>query len=570
MRNDDQGGVTAGELPAPRAAGAGTTPGGDPHKWLILSAVGLGLFMALLDATIVNIAVPAIIQDLHTSIAQVSWVLNAYNLTLAALFLSVGRLADRFGQKLIFVIGLVIFTTFSLACGLAPNIQWLIGFRVLQAVGAAGMVPVSLAIVLGAFPLQQQGIATGLWGAVGAVAAALGPVLGGVLVTYGSWHWIFFVNVPVGIFALVAAVLVVPERKRLAGSPPVDYLGTVLSASGFFCLTLALIQGNSWGWGSARTVGLFIGAAALLGLFVFWETRSSAPMLDLRLFRIRAFSAANAGMLLVGTAFGGSIFLLVIFMVTVMGYSELRAAVSITPMPVTALILAPFVGRLNDRIGPRILALLGAGFFTVALYALSMLSGTASIGDVIWRTVLLGLGIAFTIPTMTAAGMASLPHESGGVGAGAINTSRQFGFVLGVAVLVAIFSHTVQTEVRIGVSQATGYVQSVAQLPPPARAAIIAGVHENAARAASRGSGSAANLTAPPADLPQAPPGSALATTLASLRARLVLIFRTALGNAFQWPYLVASVVALLSAVPALFLGRRLGSDLGRERRVIS
>jgi hypothetical protein len=274
-------------------------------------------------------------------------------------------------------------------------------------------------------------------------------------------------------------------------------------------------------------------------------------------------------MLLVGTAFGGSIFLLVIFMVTVMGYSELRAAVSITPMPVTALLLAPFVGRLNDRIGPRILALFGAAFFTVGLYALSTLSGTASIGDVIWRTVLLGLGIVFTIPTMTAAGMASLPHESGGVGAGAINTSRQFGFVLGVAVLVAIFSHTVQTEVRTGVSQATGYVQSVAQLPPPARAAIIAGINSNAARAASPGSGSAANLTAPPAGLPPAPPGSALATALTSLKTRLTLIFRTALGKAFQWPYLVASLVALLSAVPALFLGRRLGSDLGRERRVI-
>ena len=234
------------------------------RKWLVLAAVSLGMFMALLDATIVNIAVPAIMTDLNTGVTRVSWVLNAYNLGLAALFLSAGRLADRLGQKRIFIGGLVLFTLFSLACGLAPNIEWLIVFRVGQAIGGAAMAPVSLSILLGVFPQRQHGMAVGLWGALGAVAAALGPSLGGVIVQYAHWHWIFFINVPIGAIALGMALWVVPERKSRRGR------GRPRPAGGAALQRRPLLPhprphpGQSWGWSSGRVIGLLVAARGLL------------------------------------------------------------------------------------------------------------------------------------------------------------------------------------------------------------------------------------------------------------------------------------------------------------------
>ena len=536
-------------------------------KWYVLAALGLGMFMALLDATIVNIAVPAIITDLGTSITQVSWVLNAYNIALVVLFLSMGRIADRFGKKRVFVGGLVIFTFFSLLCGFAPNIQLLIAFRIGQAVGAAGMVPVSLAIMLGVFPRSQHGMAVGIWGALGSIAAALGPGLGGVLVTYGSWHWIFFVNVPIGIVAFVAAVILVPESPVGAGEGSgVDVPGIGLSAVGIFALTLALVQGNSWGWTSARVIGLFVLWAVTVVLFVVWELRTSSPMLDLRLFRIRPFTAANASMLLVGTAMGGAIFLLVIFMVTVMGYSELHAALSITPLPLTALVLAPFVGRRVDRVGPRSAAVAGGLFFAAGLVALAFLDASATTGDVIWRVMLIGAGIAFSMPTLMSAGMTSLPDQVRGVGSGVLNTSRQMGFVLGVAILVGIFSHTTEAAVTTAVTEATAYVQSLPQLPATVKPQIVAGIEKTAAvrvnRGAAGGGGSGGDLLT---GAPTPPPGSPLEQTMRSLIATIGQIFKTNLGHAFFWPYMAAAVAALLAVVPALFTGRRLGEQLGRQ-----
>lgn len=538
----------------------------DRRKWYVLAALALGMFMALLDATIVNIAVPAIITDLGTSITQVSWVLNAYNIGLVVLFLSMGRIADRYGKKRIFVAGLVIFTLFSLACGLAPNIGFLIAFRVGQAVGAAGMVPVSLAIMLGVFPRSQHGMAVGLWAALGSIAAALGPGLGGVLVTYGSWHWIFFVNVPIGIIALVAAAILVPESHGAEGSGVgVDVPGIALSAVGIFAITLALVQGNLWGWMSGRVLGLFALWAATVVLFAVWELRTSSPMLDLRLFRIRPFTAANASMLLVGTAMGGAIFLLVIFMVTVMGYSELRAALSITPLPLTALVLAPFVGRRVDKVGPRGAAAVGGLFFAAGLVALALLDASATMGDVIWRVMLIGAGIAFSLPTLMSAGMTSLPDRVRGVGSGVLNTSRQMGFVLGVAVLVAIFSHTTGAAVTTAVTEAAAYVQSQPQIPATVKPQIVAGIEKTAAARLARGAGGGGSAGDFLAGVATPPPGSPQERTMKSLATTIGQIFKTNVGHAFFWPYIAAAIAALLAVVPALFTGRRLGEQLGRQ-----
>ncbi|MGD0998822.1 MAG: MFS transporter, partial [Thermoleophilia bacterium] len=315
---------------------------GHPRKWWILVAVSVGMFMALLDVTIVNIAIPAIRNDLNTSLPHASWVLNAYSLVLAVSFLSMGRIGDKFGQKRVFIFGLATFTVFSLACGFAPTIDWLIAFRAGQGLGGAALLTISLAIVLGAFPRRQQGMAVGLWGALGTAAAAVGPTLGGLLVTKVGWHWIFFVNVPIGIAAVVFAALVIPARRQHAGTQGgIDVPGIAIAAAGLFMFTLALVQGDSWGWTSPAILGLFAGAVVAYPAFMWWELRISQPMFPFKLLRIRSFTASNTAIMFIGMSMGGTFLMIVIFLVSVLGYSELKAALALTIMPVIALVIAP-------------------------------------------------------------------------------------------------------------------------------------------------------------------------------------------------------------------------------------
>lgn len=529
---------------------------GYPRKWVILGVVALGMFMALLDSTIVNIAIPAIVADLKTSLANVSWVLNAYNIGLAVLFLTFGRIADRFGQKRVFLLGLFLFTAFSLACGLAPNIGWLIGFRIGQSIGAAAMIPVSLTILMSAFPREQHGMATALWGAMGAVAAAVGPTLGGVLVQYVSWHWIFYVNVPIGIVAIVGALLIVPEHRGDVASASIDLPGIGFSGVAFFALTLGLIQGNSWGWSSGRILGLLIGAVVLLVLFALWEWRSRSPMLNLKLFRIRSFSSATASMFFIGTAVGGALFLLVIFMVDVLGYTELRAAIAVTPMPAVGLVLAPLVGKMLDKIGPNVLAAIGGVLFAISLFLVAQLGTDASMGDIAWRIVIMGAGFTFSMPSLTAAGMGSLPEPSRGVGSGVVNTGRQFGFVLGVAIFIAIFGHTIATNVTAAVAESKTYVSSRAQIPEVARDQIIAAIDKAAAQ--NSGGMASGRVIDPTAGAPQAPEGS----EQAKLQENLGGIFKSHTANAFKWPFYGGAFAAVLSIPFSLMVGRRIGQDL--------
>ncbi len=539
--------------------GPGGADNGHPRKWFILVVVALGMFMALLDSTIVNIAIPAVVIDLKTSISVVSRVLNAYNIGLAVFFLTFGRLADRFGQRLIFVFGIVLFGGFSLACGLAPNIGWLIVFRVGQAVGAAAMVPVSLTILMSAFPRHQHGMATALWGVMGSVAAAVGPTLGGVLVQYASWHWIFFVNVPIAAVALAATFWLVPEHKRATGEGAVDLPGIVLSGAAFFALTLGLIQGNEWGWSSWRVITLLVASVVLLGGFGLWESKARSPMLNLRLFRIRSFVSATGSMFFIGTAVGGAIFLIVIYMVNVLGYTELRAALAVTPMPAVGLVLGPFLGKLLEKIGPAILAAIGGLLFAASLVLLAQLNGESSLGDVSWRIVITGAGFAFAMPALTAAGMGSLPDRSRGVGSGVLNTGRQFGFVLGVAVLVAIFTFTISNATNTAVAEAKAYVTSQSQIPDVAKQQIIAAIDKAAAANAGgsgMGEGKKIDIFA---GAPQAAPGSAQAQMQAQLGAALGKIFKDRIAGAFHWPYYAGAIFALLSIPFSISIGRHIG-----------
>ena len=542
---------------------------GHPRKWWILVAVSVGMFMALLDVTIVNIAMPKIIGDLNTTVTHASWVLNAYSLVLAAFFLSMGRIADKYGRKRVYIFGLVTFTVFSLLCGLAPNIDWLIAFRAGQGLGGAALLTISLAIVLGAFPRRQQGMAVGLWGALGTAAAAVGPTLGGLLVTYGSWHWIFFVNVPIGVLAVVFAALVVPARKqRAAGEGGIDVPGIVVSAGGLFLLTLALVQGNSWGWTSPAVIALFAGAVVTYPVFIWWERRTAHPMFPMELLRIRSFTAANTAIMFIGMAMGGTFLMIVIFLVTVLGYSELKAALALTVMPLIALVIAPNAGRLNDRIGPRLPGALGATLFTVGLVLLAQLGGATSLADVMWRAAFIGAGMGFAMPTLSAASMASLPPQVRGVGSGALNTLRQVGFTIGVALLVAIFTHTVATNARTATLRSVGFIQTSSRLSPQEKGLYTATIVKNAQAAASSGGGEAAAklIKDPLAGAPAPPAGSPQAATQRLVSQVTATIFRDNVAKSFSWPFYAAALAALLAIAPALMTGRRLGEHEGHEK----
>ncbi len=538
---------------------------GHPRKWWILVAVSIGMFMGLLDVTIVNIAMPAIIVDLHTTVTHASWVLNAYSLVLAVCFLSMGRIADKYGQKRVFMFGLVMFTLFSLLCGFAPSIDWLIVFRAGQGVGGAAMLTISLAIVLGAFPRRQQGMAVGIWGALGTAAAAVGPTLGGVLVTYGHWSWIFFVNIPVGIFAVVVCGIVVPAHVRKARSAGgIDIPGIVISGLGLFMLTLGLVQGNSWGWTSPAIIGLLVAAVATFPLFMWWEMRNPSPMFPVKLLRIRSFTAANTSIMFIGMAMGGTFLMVVLFLVSVLGYSELRAAVALTVMPVIALIIAPNAGRLNDRIGPRLPAAAGAAFFAVGLILLAQLGGGTTLWDVMWRVAFLGVGMGLAMTTLSAASMASLPAEVRGVGSGSLNTMRQVGFTIGVALLVAIFTHTVAQNAQHATRQAVGYVAVQPRLSAAEKGAYSAAILKNAM--AAKSSGGAATLTTQPlAGAPKPPAGTPQALTWRKVNAGAAAIYRHDIARSFAWPFYAAALAALLAIIPALFTGRRLGEHEGHH-----
>jgi len=530
------------------------------RKWMVLLTVSLGLFMALLDATIVNIAVPAIMTEMEAGVTRVSWVLNAYNLGLLALILAVGRLSDRLGQKRVFLAGLTLFTGFSLACGLAPSIDWLILFRVGQSVGAAALIPVSLSILLGVFPARQHGLATGLWGGIGAVAAALGPTIGGALTQYASWNWIFFVNVPIGAAGIAFVLTFVPEHRR-ATRGGLDPLGIGLSAAGIFALTLALIQGNGWGWTSPVILGLLVGAAALLVTWVLWELRTPSPLFDLRLFGDRVFAGASGGMLVMGLSMMGSMFLLVIYMVNVLGYSELEAAVAVTPMPALGALLAPVVGKLLDHVSPRVPAAVGMLAMAAGLLLLRQLEPTATLWDVSWRTLLLGAGLGFAMPSLAIAGMSAVPHHAGGAGSGVINWARQMGFVLGVALLVAVFSHSMTASMTDAVGRAETIVDRQAGVPAPAKTAIMTTIEHNVA-AASASPGQTVNGLDPLAGAPAAAGASGAPTAAGgalqdALRTKLTSVFLAARSDAFDLPLLVAACVALLGVAPALLLGPR-------------
>ena len=528
------------------------------HPWLVVLALAPGVFLTLADATVMSVAVPLIIRRLEGSVISVSWVMNGYNLVLIVLFLTMGRLADRYGHKLVFVLGLALFTAASLFCARAGSVDALIAWRVVQAVGAAAVVPTALALLLQAYPEERQGFAAGLFGALSSAAAAAGPVLGGVLVQRWGWPAVFWFNLPVGALGCVLALTLVRRRGGQRSAEPLDWPGVGLVTAGLFCLTLAIIQGNDWGWTSAVILGLFAAAAAILGLWVWWELRTSSPLFDLRLFRRRTFAAASSAIMTVDTALMGTSFMLVIFMIAMMNYTELKAGLAIAVLPAAVLVLTPIAGWLTDRVGPRIPAVTGALVAAAGLVALASLQRTDPLSAVLWRSGLVGAGIGLSLPALLAAGMSIVPGGVKGAGSGMLNTARQLGFLLGVAILVAVFAHTMHGAVNSAADKGQALVRADASLSDPVRAKLAGALDEARTIDATAGMSELRRVAHPIAEDIGRDVGFFEGLRLLELKDVLENLLWDEVSYAFRWPFLVAAIAAALGALAGAFLPRRL------------
>jgi EmrB/QacA subfamily drug resistance transporter len=435
-------------------------------KWWTLLVACVATFMLLLDVTVVNVALPDIRTELGGTFTDMQWVVDAYALGLATFLLASGSLGDLLGRRMIFAAGIGLFSISSLVCGLADSPGMLNAARGVQGIGAAMMFATSLALIAQEFPPRERGTAIGLWGATTGFAVAVGPVLGGVITEHLGWEWIFFVNVPVGVLAIAATLLRVPEGERDT-SARIDWGGLVTFSGALLCLVLALIRGNDEGWGSALIVSLLAASALLLIAFVALELRGRYPMLDLQLFRIPAFTGAQIAAFVLHASMFAMFLYLVIYIQSILGYSPLEAGLRFLPISVLSFVVAPVAGKLAERLPIR--GFLGAGLGLVGI-GLLLMSGIDANDD--WTTLLpgfivCGIGIGCTNPPLATAAIGVVEPRRSGAASGINSTFRQVGIATGIAALGALFQARVTDELgpRLGTAVAGGVV------PPGAREA---------------------------------------------------------------------------------------------------
>ena len=411
----------------------------ETRKWFTLAAVSFGLFMIMLDNTVVNVALPAIQSDLEADLSELQWVVTGYALTFAALMLIGGKVADAYGRRLIFVVGIAIFTSASLWCGLADSSDELIAARVLQGVGAALMNPATLSIIAATFPAHQRGTAIGIWAGVSALALAIGPLVGGLITQHIDWSWIFFINVPVGILAIAASFLFIDETRDETHEG-LDLPGLATSGVGLFALTYGLIEANTYGWTSTRILGAFAVAVVMLAAFVLLERHQRAPMLQLELFKNPTYTGANLVILLVALAMFGVFFFVSLYMQNVLGYSAVQTGAAFLPMTILIILVAPIAGRTSDRIGSRGLLTVGMVLVAAQLLYFSRLDVDSTFWDLLPGFLVGGVGMALTMTPSAAAATRSVPVDKAGVGSAVLNASRQVGGSLGIALMGAIIA----------------------------------------------------------------------------------------------------------------------------------
>ncbi|HVD47222.1 MAG TPA: DHA2 family efflux MFS transporter permease subunit [Candidatus Limnocylindria bacterium] len=513
------------------------------NPWLVVVVLVTGFFMIMLDTTIVNVAIPAMSAGLNTTLDQILWVLNAYILTYAVLLITAGRLGDLYGQRNLFAIGLAIFTVASALCGFAQDANQLIAARVLQGIGGAVLTPQTLSILTVLFPPERRGAAFGVWAGVAGLATLTGPTVGGAIVTYIDWRWIFYVNVPIGIAALVATFVIIPDLRpgRRHGW---DIVGIILSTAGLFGVVFGLIEGERFSWGEIGSYVItipevIVAGAALLVLFVIWERFQAEPLVPLSLFEERNFAVAN--WIAASIAFGMmSLFLpIVIYLQSVRGFSALTAGLTLAPMSLTSMVVAPFAGRMADRVGGKYILMAGILLFAIGFGSLTFVAGPDSTWiDFLGPAIVSGAGMGMTFAPMTTVAMRDISPRMAGAASGVLNTTRQVGAAVGSAVVGALLQNNLATALH---DQAVSHAGA---LPAAYREQFIAAFSSVASNGFEIGTGQ--NGAKLPAGLP---PGVAQQlTTLAHD------VFVTAYIDALKPTLVVPIAVLALTALSALLI----------------
>ena len=510
--------------------GAGAVPAQRGNKWWTLIAVCLGTFMLLLDITVVNVALPDIQLALHSSFSGLQWIVDAYALTLAAFLLTAGSLADMYGRRLMYLIGLVVFTCASALCGFAVSTLMLQLSRALQGAGGAIMFAVSLALLADAFRGRDRGVAFGVWGAVTGLAVAVGPLLGGLLTSGLSWRWIFFVNAPIGIAAVILTVMKVSESRAPRASRP-DWAGFSLFTVALSSLVYGLIESNQRSFTDGLVLGCFALAAVLLFAFVVVELRSAHPMFDLSLFRLPTFSGGSVAAFGLSASIFSMLLYLVLYVQDILGYSPLATGVRLMFISGGILVMSTVAGRLTSRVPIRLLV--GPGLIIVGAGLLLMrgLNADSSWTHLIPGMIVGGIGIGMVNPPLASTAVGVVPPQRAGMASGINSTFRQVGIATGIALLGTLFSNKVHSEVLTRVSAVPG----LAHRGPQIAAAVQSGKI-----------------------------GSVIGTLPGSARQAVGTITRTAFTTGLNGILLVAAVIALTSGLVSLAAIR--GKDFAHQR----
>jgi EmrB/QacA subfamily drug resistance transporter len=420
-------------------------------KWFALALLSAVQFMVVLDIAIVNVALPSIQVDLGFSQANLQWVISAYALVFGGFLLLGGRSADLLGRRRIFMLGLILFTIGSLLCGLAWSEASLIGARAVQGLGAAAISPAALAILMTTFAEgRERNIALGVWGAVGGFGAAAGVLLGGILTDALSWEWIFFVNIPVGLAAVLLAPVLLSE-SRDTSVKTFDALGAVLVTGGLSMLVLGITQGHQWGWSSGRTIGVFAAAAALLAGFVWWELRAAEPLMRFGIFRTTTVLGANVAGFILGTALFSMFLMLTLYMQQVLGYSAMKTGVAYLAVAGTSIIWANVAAALVSRVGVRPLISAGMAILGVGMVLFTQVSvGGSYVTDLLPGFLIIAFGMALCFVPISIAALAGVQQAEAGLASGLLNTSQQVGGAVGIALLSTVAITRTENELAGG------------------------------------------------------------------------------------------------------------------------
>jgi EmrB/QacA subfamily drug resistance transporter len=459
------------------------------NPWAVLLVVSLGFFMTLLDLTIVNIAIPNLITKLHASLDDVLWVINAYALVLAVLVITAGRLGDLVGPRVMFMGGVAVFTAASAACGLAPSPGWLIGFRAVQGLGAAMLMPQTLTIITNTFPPDRRGAAFGVWGAVAGVATIAGPTLGGLLVTAFDWRWIFFVNLPIGLVVLLITPLIIPD-VRPGRRHRIDIPGVLLASGALLAICYGLVEGQKYDWG---TITGFISIPLILGLgvvlllaflLVQGLTQDKEPLVPFALFRDRNYSVVNwvSGVLAIGMM--GIFIPLTIYLQSVLGFSALKAGLTMAPASLVSMFVAPVAGRMTDKIGGKFILMSGLILFAAGMGWIALVAQPDSSWPIFLAPLIVaGLGMGCIFAPMVTVAMRNIDPRMAGAASGVLNTVRQVGLVIGTAAVGALLQN------RLASSMAAQAATRSAALPPQLRGRFVAGIDNSAKNGIQLGAG---------------------------------------------------------------------------------